>query len=272
MMAYSARAMERAIITIADSLEPKVRKLWAASVSGWQQDPSIQRALAAVNAGDYNKAMVEMMQSTMTDTGMRAFLNAASVQGAQATAQVLDVQSNAVRALKDRGLKDITNLSERGRRSALAVLSDAITSGAPIDQVANDLKAAIGLDERAMNALRNYRDGLKDSKLSRGEKARMVRAYQHQLFMNRARAIARTETMTALNEGQQAVYTNAQTLGLLPKNARKVWIVTKDDRLCPVCQGMAGQKVGINESFMKGTELVLTPPLHVNCRCTVGIA
>jgi SPP1 gp7 family putative phage head morphogenesis protein len=88
----------------------------------------------------------------------------------------------------------------------------------------------------------------------------------------RAEVIARTETMQASNEGQLQAWDQAVEAGLLTGNEKKEWITTPDDRLCPVCEPMDGETVGLGEDFDVDGERVSTPPAHPNCRCTIALS
>lgn len=88
----------------------------------------------------------------------------------------------------------------------------------------------------------------------------------------RAETIARTETMKASNDGQQLLWEEAAEKGLLTGLEKKEWIVTPDDRLCPVCEPMDGVQVELGGFFSVGGEQLEGPPAHPNCRCTIGLA
>lgn len=87
----------------------------------------------------------------------------------------------------------------------------------------------------------------------------------------RAEVIARTETMRASNEGQQEAWDQATESGLLTGDEKQEWIVTPDDRLCPICEPMDGVQVGLDELFDVDGDQVDGPPAHPNCRCTIGL-
>jgi SPP1 gp7 family putative phage head morphogenesis protein len=72
--------------------------------------------------------------------------------------------------------------------------------------------------------------------------------------VSRARTIARTETMTAVNAGVRDRYRAAgvETVG---------WISAQDDHSCEECDGLDGQQWPIDDAPQ--------PPLHPNCRCTL---
>lgn len=87
----------------------------------------------------------------------------------------------------------------------------------------------------------------------------------------RAETIARTEVMDAANAGQVEAWEQATEDGLLTGNEEKEWIVTPDDRLCPVCEPMDGVSVPLDEDFDVDGDQIDGPPAHPNCRCTLGL-
>lgn len=88
----------------------------------------------------------------------------------------------------------------------------------------------------------------------------------------RAELIARTETMRASNEGQQAAWDQALDTGLLTGREKQEWITTPDDRLCPICEPLDGQVTDLDGKFDVDGEQVDSPPAHPNCRCTVALS
>lgn len=87
----------------------------------------------------------------------------------------------------------------------------------------------------------------------------------------RAESIARTETMTASNAGQQQLWDQAVEEGLLTGDEQQEWIVTPDDLLCPICAPMEGQKAPLDGTFEVDGEDIDGPPAHPRCRCTIGL-
>ncbi len=78
--------------------------------------------------------------------------------------------------------------------------------------------------------------------------------------------IARTEVMDAANEGLAQSWSQAVEAGLLTGNEKKVWIATSD--ACPECEEVDGEEVPMDDDFSVGDD----PPLHPNCRCTMGLS
>lgn len=86
---------------------------------------------------------------------------------------------------------------------------------------------------------------------------------------DRAEVIARTESMRVAHEGQRMLWEQAIEDGLLPEDARRTWITTPDDRLCPICEALDGKEAEFDGEYDDDIEL---PPAHPNCRCTEGLA
>jgi hypothetical protein len=82
----------------------------------------------------------------------------------------------------------------------------------------------------------------------------------------RVKTIAHTEAMAAANEGQKQLWEQAAKDGYLTGKESMIWIVTPDDRLCDICEGLEDMVVPLGESFPEGG-----PPAHPNCRCTIGL-
>jgi len=97
----------------------------------------------------------------------------------------------------------------------------------------------------------------------------MVDAEIRRKIRARANMIARTETQAAACAGQQLHWEDQMAKGYLSNEYfQKEWIVTPDDRLCPVCAAMEGKRAPIDGTFDGGYK---TPPLHPMCRCSFGL-
>ncbi len=102
---------------------------------------------------------------------------------------------------------------------------------------------------------------------------RVASRYANLLLNKRALLIARTETIRAANEGQRQLWLQSRAKGLIPSGVKRIWLITPDDRLCPVCRGMAGQVRPLNEPFDTGRYgLVMGPPAHPAGRCATALA
>jgi hypothetical protein len=93
---------------------------------------------------------------------------------------------------------------------------------------------------------------------------------------SRAEKIARTETIYASNASAELGYMMSTVV------SGKEWVVSRDDRLCDICEEMDGRKELLGESFKiddikdkYGLDFEYSegqmpfPPIHCSCRCTI---
>ena len=90
---------------------------------------------------------------------------------------------------------------------------------------------------------------------------------------HRAELIARNEVMVAVHEGQREAWDQAVEAGLLTGNEEREWIITGDDKVCPICEELDGVRADLNGVYVTSSgDEYAGPPAHVACRCTEGIA
>lgn len=172
--------------------------------------------------------------------------------------------------------------SEVVARDLAASSSDAISALVPnwlnvrmndrmIGERARDL---YGLDPRSALAAESYAT----RKGKGGSLMNLVNTY----LERRATVFGSVHSFTALNYGRQMLFAEAMAQGYLPPDALKVWVTALDERVCPVCRPMDGLAVPVLSQFevvlplpktSRGKDrksvLLYTPPLHINCRCTL---
>lgn len=163
--------------------------------------------------------------------------------------------------------------------------------GHPYEQ-AREIKRVIGLTARQEQAVASYRaalqqggsalrdalsrslrDGRYDPTLIRAMQDqtslrreyidKLVARYRERFIQYRARNIARSETIRAANKGQRELWRQARQQGLIPFTARRKWIISGDDRTCPLCMKLDGKMASLDEEFAPG---ILEPPdPHPSC-------
>ena len=97
--------------------------------------------------------------------------------------------------------------------------------------------------------------------------------YHDKLLRRRGQNIAITETVSASNQGTLDSWKIAQDNQWIPSDSGKEWISAFGSaRTCEFCSALHGVVVGVNEMFPDtGIGKTQRPPLHVNCRCTMGL-
>lgn len=172
----------------------------------------------------------------------------------------------------------VRGVSEESKQAIRARVLEMFQRGLTPAQAAREIRQYIGLTQRDAGALWRYQQGLQD-RFAAGEiqartLVRRVERYRTQLLAHRATMIARTEALSAINQGQQEAWRQAAEQGFIEPNQKREWLVTLDERLCPICAPVpANGPVGLTESFILGDGSAIdAPPAHPQCRCTMRLA
>lgn len=79
-------------------------------------------------------------------------------------------------------------------------------------------------------------------------------------------------TIDAANAGQVELWNQAREAGEIPFGMLKEWIATPDRRICPICDSLDGQKVGLDQSFVDlNGRHHQRPTAHPQCRCSLAL-
>lgn len=176
-----------------------------------------------------------------------------------------DAKATTAIKVAERQAGDMVQRITKETASAIqGAVARALRDGVPPYDAARAIKSVIGLNTTQAQAVLTYRETLIDNGLNISRVDTQVSKYADKLLDSRARTIARTEIMDAVNTGQVESWQEAMDVGLLSQDAKKEWI-TADP--CDDCVEYDGDTVPIDDEFEDGD-----PPLHPNCRCTLGIA
>jgi SPP1 gp7 family putative phage head morphogenesis protein len=177
------------------------------------------------------------------------------------------VNSEAVGWARERSSELVTNISEERRAMIQEIIADGIEHGRKVSATAKILRDTVGLNARQGEALLNLQEQLEEQGLDQADIDDEVSTRAAEMTNSRAETIAQTETMAAANEGQKELWDQAVEQGWLTGSESKEWIYTPDGNACEDCEDLDGKTVPLNQEFEDGD-----PPLHPNCRCTLGIA
>lgn len=161
--------------------------------------------------------------------------------------------------------------NERSKQSGLEIMPIDPKTGKPKDGIETRRLRDQRYDGMLKRAMEN-RKPIPPEKIDT-----MVDRYQERMIQNRARTIARSESLRATNVGvheawRQAIAERKVDGGLV----RKRWVLSRDERTCVICTGIykAQPKRGIplEDSFANPNGLPLKAPIaHPNCRCTTTV-
>jgi SPP1 gp7 family putative phage head morphogenesis protein len=146
------------------------------------------------------------------------------------------------------------------------VVADAYRMGIHPYDFAPQIKELVGLTERQQMAVLNQTRSLMEQGVRPEIVQRRADEYTARLRRYRAKMIARTETIRALNGARVAGFEQAISDGYVNGDtAKMVWVAT--DGACPECELLDGEEADVGEGFGE----VDYPPLHPDCRCTVDL-
>lgn len=166
----------------------------------------------------------------------------------------------------------IVEIDGATRRAIQQIIAEGFEEGLPPRLMARRIRPLVGLTSRQTRAVRNLRLRLAAEGVSNSAIERAASRYARRLHLGRVINIARTETIDSACEGQRQLWLQARENGLLTGAEKREWIVTPDDRLCPICRRMAGQLRGLTEPFDAGPfGRVMGPTAHPQCRCATGL-
>ncbi len=279
----------RALHALADRFEPRVRRAFLDAVERLRGSVTIRQLQEAVELGDAER-VVGLLGWDEYRAGMRSVtallreevVESAGMGGAQLIGivgrdvafDVLNPASASFIRQYEFGL--IREIEDETRDAIRQIVLDAFEEGGHPYQQAREIRMLIGLTGRQMGAVSNYWDTLLETGMSDARAEQLAMQYYGRLLNARARTVARTETIRAAGMGREALWAQAVEQGLLdPTATRRQWLITPDDRLCPVCEAipeMNPDGVRLNEPFRSAEGWVNQEPAHPNCRCSVVLS
>lgn len=150
------------------------------------------------------------------------------------------------------------------------MVSDTMVGDMTIDELRENLKTTVKLPPRYANAVKRYRTTLKDGGKKTSVANRLADSYARRLLDDHVDTIARTEVMTALNEGQSMYWDDMVASGVLADHVvQRQWSTAIDERTCTTCGAMDKARVPYHGEFeLPSGVLIHKPPAHPRCRCS----
>ena len=216
------------------------------------------------------------------------------------------VNVRAVRQMQDSKLRLIREFSEGQRAATREAVAEGISRGLNPKAQARVFRDSVGLTERQVRAVNRYRTLLEqgssqaldrelrdrrfDRTVRRSVRDRkpltkeqvdvMVDRYRERYVAHRARTIARTEALRAVNAGHNEAYEQGIDSGVLSREKTlRTWTPAKDDRVRDSHADMRGQQRKIGEPFITGAGVPIMHPGDpeapgsetIQCRCTLAV-
>jgi hypothetical protein len=178
---------------------------------------------------------------------------------------------DVIAAARHDAARMVTGVTLETQAGIRTIITEAVSGLHTPREAARLIRPMIGLTKRQAIAVERFRVAqIAEKGLTKATALARAERYAAKLLKRRAETIARTEIIRACANGQLAAWNAAAQRGKLLQGARKRWMVTKDDRLCPRCRAMDQQTVRLAGDFQgPHGDSVPAPPLHPNCRCAI---
>jgi hypothetical protein len=164
----------------------------------------------------------------------------------------------------------IVEITDSSRKAIVSVIQRGFDRGIPPIELGRQIRESIGLTERMAIAVDRYHVGLLEGGMNPGEAEDRMFTYASKLQAYRAETIARTESIDAVNAGQQEIWDQSIEEGIIKPSTKKVWVIDPGTA-CAICEPLEGQTVEIGEDFDTSLGPVEHPPVHPNCNCGMSL-
>lgn len=188
-----------------------------------------------------------------------------------------DPMADGVRQwVENHGAEFVTNSTQTQIDGLRAVVQRAaVLEDLSVDELSRVIRPMVGLTKQQTTANLNYYNNLIQNGVSAKRAQDLSIRYAARQHRYRGYNIARTELAFAYNQGSYEGTKQAQAAGYMGETV-KVWCTADDERVCPICGGLEGKTVAMDEDFDFYTKLAVrnetirrVPPAHPSCRCAV---
>jgi hypothetical protein len=181
--------------------------------------------------------------------------------------------------MTDHGLLMVGDLANSSKEAVKQVLRTGMEEGWDMRRMARGIRDVTGMNQRQAGAWLKMEQRLKDGGVPEAKAGRQLERYRKALVRQRAEMIARTEVVTARNQGNLMEWEAMQREGDLPMHAKKKWVAAmgqagKGGRTCEICAELDGhQPIPLSSPFSSSImgKLLQRPPAHPSCRCTIVV-
>lgn len=282
------------ITDMADKLEPKLRREFVAGIKNIRKNVKLDDLTRILASGDVREFETLVLRdfagnfTTMFLLLRQGLETAGKIEAARLAPKVSQsgfvfngLNPNTVRFLNEYNFNLIRNLTNTTREGLRVVFKDAFTMGGHPRTQAKLIREMVGLTELQAASIVRATKLMREKNVNQSVIGKFVAKQTEKKIKQRAINIARSETIRALNTGQQMTWEQLAEQGLINRNtAQRRWIVADDDRLCPICESLDGALVGLDEEFSSTVQHSVTrtqtytaqvPPIHPGCRCSIGL-
>lgn len=168
-----------------------------------------------------------------------------------------------------------THLNDVSYEAMMQGYQAQVNRKVPAARAAERVARAYGVTPRAMNAI--------VSSLTLEDPKRLTSAPVAQIqdtriggiitsdLAHRAKAVGESESWAAKSQAKQIVWMYGMEKGVIPSDAKRMWVTAKDEKVCKICGPLHKKSVDIGEKFETDSGDFWSPPTHINCRCDITL-
>lgn len=275
------------LIALADKMAPRWKARFLAVIKTIQDANTLKRIEELLELGQVEEALI-LSETAALQLGriwgetftLAADETAKLIRDAlNVTIDFNNVNERALYEMRRNQLRLIRQFTEKQRLATREALQDGIRRGINPRDMAREFRRSIGLTERQVRAVNNYRRmleqldatalrrKLRDARfdrtftraieegrtLSPEQIDRMVGRYRSRYIKYRSEVIARTESLRAVHAGTDEMYQQAFDSGTLrPDALTRTWDTSKDNRVRASHRVMDRQKRLVGQPFETG--------------------
>jgi phage portal protein BeeE len=265
---------------IAERLAPQLRTAFLGAVAAMRSEIDTEALASALAAGQTTLAETLANLDALGErlNGAVPILREGFLRGGQVAHNDLQargltlrfdlINPHAATWASAHGAELVTQVTEATRAGIRTLIEQAVREGRSPYETAKQIRDQVGLLERQQAAVEAKRAALEAAGVTGDTLEARVGRYAAAQLRQRAETIARTETLTATNQGQQALWGEAVSQGLLDRETtQRIWLATPDEIL-DECEELDGTLAGLDEPFAGG---IMAPPAHPNCVCSTAL-
>ncbi len=267
----SVSALERAFLLVVEALGVSLEEILL------QVDEDPYALARAIRGADWEEDIAAPVRKAYEVGALREYnkkFRAVAVK--HALLQFIDGEGNTPFAkahVSFEGTRLIKSIDASVREGLIQAINEGFEELVNPRQVARTVvkRKIVGLSPRLATAVQKRAKLLRAKGLPETQIEKETERYAKKLVRYRAQMIARSEMISAANQGHLEAWKVGIDQGMIAKNAKKQWIAGIGERTCPICLELHGQKRFIHSPFhskVLGRDL-MRPTAHPSCRCTM---
>lgn len=316
MLIFKASAEHDRLEALLSRQEAKVRRAFARFLTDATSDDVIKEVADLIEAGNIDGAMRivdgyvvrlgAVIPTIFADTASSEIdALAQQLEGARVAIAFDPTNPIAAAAMRQERLEFIREFTDAQRAATREALATAMGEGAGAEEASRSFRDSIGLTQRQLQAVANYRRlletgsaealqrDLRDRRydasvrgavesgepLDASQIDSMVERYRQRMLMYRAENIARTDAGRVYARGrEEALRQTLDQTGIDTGQVERRWLATRDSRTRDTHRLMNGQVVnGLDTPFQSPSGAMIRYPRDpnapaaetINCRCVV---